>query len=56
MLAAALGVIVAGLLLSLFLGFFGFIVSAVGLVLFIVWLIGFMRKDPVPPPPPPPAP
>ena len=53
MLAAAIALVVAGLLLGLFLGFFGFIISAVGILLFIVWLIGFMRADPAPPPPPP---
>ena len=53
MLAAAIGIIVAGLLLSLFLGFFGFIVAAIGIILFIVWLVGFFRAEPSPPPPPP---
>ena len=46
MLAAAIGLIVAGLLLGLFLGFFGFIVTAVGLVLFILWLVALMRAAP----------
>ena len=50
MLAAALGIIVAGLLLSLFLGFFGFIVAAIGLILLVVWLIGFVRARPARPP------
>jgi hypothetical protein len=54
-LAAALAIVVAGLLLSLFIGFFGFIVAAVGVMLFIIWLVGFMRADPAPRPPPPPA-
>lgn len=52
MLAAALAIVVVGLLLSLFLGFFGLIVSAVGVLLFIIWLIGFLRAEPAPPPPP----
>ena len=55
MLAAAIAIIVAGLLLTLFLGFFGLIVAAVGVVLFIIWLVGLMRADPAPRPPPPPA-
>ena len=49
MLAAAIGIIVAGLLLSLFLGFFGFIVAAVGVVLFVVWLVALRRAEPAPP-------
>jgi dolichol kinase len=53
MLAAAVAIVVAGLVLSLFLGFFGLIVSAVGVVLFILWLISFRRTDPAPPPPSP---
>ena len=52
MLAAAIAIIVLGLLLSLFLSFFGLIVSAVGVVLLIVWLIGFVRTRPAPPAPP----
>ena len=44
MIAAALALIVAGLLVSLFLGYFGFIVSAVGLVLLVLALLGFGRR------------
>jgi|Tabmets5t2r1_1033131.scaffolds.fasta_scaffold07740_2 hypothetical protein len=55
MLAAAIGLIVAGLLLGLFLGFFGFIVMAVGLVLFILWLVALMRAEPSRAQSPPPA-
>jgi hypothetical protein len=43
-LAAAIGIIVAGLLLTLFLGFFGLIVAAVGLVLLVIWLVGLRRQ------------
>ena len=46
MLAAALGLILAGLVLLLFLGFFGFVVMAVGLVLFAIWLVGVIRAEP----------
>ena len=46
MLAAGLGLIIAGLLLLLFLGFFGFVVMAVGVVLFVIWLVGFIRAEP----------
>ena len=53
MLAAAIAIVVAGLLFSLFLGFFGLIIAAVGVLLFIIWLVGFARKDPAPPAPPP---
>ena len=49
MLAAAIGIIVAGLILSLFLGFFGFIIALVGVVLFIAWLVAFRRAEPAPP-------
>lgn len=53
MLAAALGLIVAGLLLGLFLSFFGFIVTIVGIVLFALWLIGLLRDEPPATAPPP---
>jgi hypothetical protein len=43
--AAALALVVAGLLLALFLGVFGFIVAAVGLVLLILALVGFGRRS-----------
>jgi hypothetical protein len=43
--AAAVGLIVAGLLLGLFLGPFGFIVAAVGLVILILALVGFGRRS-----------
>ena len=45
MIAAALALVVAGLLLALFLGVFGFIVAAVGLVLLILALVGFGRRS-----------
>ncbi|HET8653278.1 MAG TPA: hypothetical protein VFM13_11995 [Gaiellaceae bacterium] len=53
MLAAAIAIVVAGLILSMFLGFFGFIVAAVGLVLFAFWLIGLIRAEPSRPAPRP---
>ena len=53
MLAAAIAIVVAGLVLALFLGFFGFIVAAVGIVLFILWLIGVLRARPPAAAPPP---
>jgi hypothetical protein len=52
MLAAALGLIVAGLLLGLFLGYFGFIVAVAGIVLLVVWLVGLRRAGPASPAPP----
>jgi hypothetical protein len=55
MLAAAIGIFLVGLLLSLFLGFFGFIVAGVGLVLFVIWLIALLRAEPAPPQRPPAA-
>jgi hypothetical protein len=42
--AAAVALILIGLLLSLFLGFFGLIVSAVGLVLLVLALVGTGRR------------
>jgi hypothetical protein len=42
--AAAIALIVIGLILALFLGFFGFIISAVGVVLLVLWLVGFGRR------------
>ena len=53
MIFAAIALIVIGLLLALFLGFFGFIVAAVGVALLILWLVGLMRGEPAPPEPPP---
>lgn len=44
MIAAAVALVVIGLVLSLFLGYFGFIVSAVGIVLFVLALLGFRRR------------
>ena len=44
MAGAAIGLIVAGLVLSLFLGFFGFIIAAVGLVLLVLWFVGVGRR------------
>jgi hypothetical protein len=44
-LAAALALIVIGLLLVLFLGPFGFIVAAVGLVLLVLALVNFSRRS-----------
>ena len=45
MLATGIALIVAGLLLVLFLGYAGFIVSVVGLVLLILALVGFGRRS-----------
>lgn len=44
MVGAAIGLIVAGLVLSLFLGFFGFIIAAVGIVLLVLWFVGVGRR------------
>ncbi len=44
MAAAAVGLIVAGLALSLFLGWFGFIIAAVGIVLLVLWFVGVGRR------------
>ena len=44
MIAAALALIVAGILLSLFLGFFGLIIAAVGIVLLVLWFVGVGRR------------
>jgi hypothetical protein len=46
-LAAALALIVAGVLIGLFLGVYvyGFIVAAVGLVLLVLVLVGFGRRS-----------
>jgi hypothetical protein len=43
-LAAALALIVVGLLLIPFTSFFSLIVSVIGLVLLVVWLVGLMRR------------
>jgi hypothetical protein len=43
-LAAALALIVIGLLLIPFTSFFSLIVSVIGLVLLVVWLVGLMRR------------
>jgi hypothetical protein len=43
-LAAAIALILVGLLLIPFTSFFSVIVAVVGLVLLVVWLIGFMRR------------
>jgi hypothetical protein len=43
-LAAALALIVIGLFLGLFLGYAGFIVALVGIVLLILALVGFGRR------------
>lgn len=45
MLAAAIGLIVIGLILGLFLGIFGFIVSVVGLAILIIALVDFGRRS-----------
>src|SRR5215217_746496 len=42
--AAAVGLILIGLLLGLFLGVFGFIVSVVGLVVLVLALVDFGRR------------
>lgn len=44
MIAAAIGLIVAGLVLALFLGWFGFIISVVGIVLLVLWFLGVGRR------------
>ena len=43
-LAGSIAIIVVGLLLSLFLGWFGLIVAAVGIVLLVAWLLGIGRR------------
>jgi hypothetical protein len=43
-LAAALALIVIGLLLIPFTSFVSVIVAVVGVVLLVVWLVGFMRR------------
>jgi hypothetical protein len=43
--AAGIGLLVAGLLLGLLLGPFGFIVAAVGLVILVLALVGFGRRS-----------
>jgi hypothetical protein len=43
--AAGIGLIVAGLLLGLFLGPFAFIVAAVGLVILVLALVGLGRRS-----------
>jgi hypothetical protein len=42
--AAGIGLLVAGLVVSLFLGYFGFIVAAVGLVILVLALLGIGRR------------
>ncbi len=44
MVAAALALIIVGLLLLPFTSFFSVIISLVGLVLLVVWLVGFARR------------
>ena len=43
MVAAGIALIVIGLLLALFLGYAGFIVAIVGIVLLVLTLLGFRR-------------
>jgi len=43
--AAAVGLILIGLLLGLFLGVFGFIVSVVGLSVLVLALVDFGRRS-----------
>jgi hypothetical protein len=43
--AAGIALIVIGLLLGLFLGVFGFIVSAVGIAILVLALVGFGRRS-----------
>jgi hypothetical protein len=43
--AAALALLVAGLVLGLMFGPFGFIVAGVGVVLLILFLVGFGRRS-----------
>ena len=45
MIAAGIGLIVAGLLLGLFLGPFAFIVAGVGLVILVLALVGVGRRS-----------
>ena len=45
MVAAGIGLIIAGLLVGLLLGPFGFIVAAVGLVLLVLALVGLGRRS-----------
>ena len=49
MLPAAIALILVGLLLIPFTSFFSLIVSVVGLVLLVLWLVGFMRRRPAGP-------
>ena len=44
MIGLGLGLLVVGVVLSLFLGVFGFIVAAVGLVLLVIALTGVGRR------------
>ena len=44
MIAAAVALIVIGVILGMFTGFFGFIVAGVGLVLLVLALVGFGRR------------
>ena len=44
MIAAAVALIVIGVLLGMLTGFFGFIVAGVGLVLLVLALVGFGRR------------
>lgn len=43
MIAAGIALIVAGLALVIFLGWFGFVVSAVGIVILVLALLGIGR-------------
>ena len=43
MIAASVALIVAGIVLGLFLGFYGFIVSVVGAMLLVLALVGIGR-------------
>ena len=45
MLAAGIALVVIGLLLSLFLGYGGLIVAAVGLVVLLLAVVGFGRRS-----------
>jgi glucose dehydrogenase len=49
-LAAGIALIVIGLVLVLFLGFAGFIVAAVGLVVLVMTLLNFRRRSAANPP------
>ena len=48
MIAVALAAIFIGLVLGFFIPPYGFIAAGIGLVLFVVWLVGAARKSSTP--------